>query len=63
MPDQPDARKAEWLGLLAAWHIRYRHDTDTGRRFLERLIHEFPQSAQAFAAHRRIRLLDAPSRK
>jgi len=58
MPDQPDARRAEWLGLIAAWHIRYLHDTDTGRSVLERLIREFPQSAQAFAARRRIQLLD-----
>jgi hypothetical protein len=58
MPDQPDARRAEWLGLVAAWHIRYLHDTDTGRKILERVIREFPQSAQAFAARRRIQLLD-----
>ncbi len=58
MPNQPDARRAEWLGLIAAWHIRYLHDTDTGRKILERVIREFPQSAQAFAARRRIQLLD-----
>ena len=58
MPDQPDARRAEWLSLIAAWHIRYRHDTDTGRQTLERLLREFPQSVQAFAARRRLHLLD-----
>jgi hypothetical protein len=63
MPDQPEARRAEWLGLIAAWHIRYLHDTDTGRSVLERLIREFPQSAQAFAARRRIQLLDRESKK
>lgn len=55
LPDQPDARRAEWLGLVAAWHIRYRQDTDTGRKMLERLIREFPQTVQAFAARRRLR--------
>jgi len=63
MPDQPDTRRAEWLGLLAAWHIRHLHDTDTGRKLLERLMREFPQSAQAFAARRRIWLLDTESKR
>lgn len=62
MPDQPDARRAEWLGLIAAWHIRYRQDLETGRSILERVIREFPQSPQALAARRRLNLLDADAR-
>jgi hypothetical protein len=58
MPDQPDGRKAEWLGLAAAWQIRYRQDFDAGRRVLERLIAEFPNTPQTLAARRRVRLLD-----
>jgi hypothetical protein len=58
MPDRSDAERAEWLGLIAAWHIKYCQDPDTGRKFLERLVHEFPNSAQAFAARRRLELLD-----
>jgi hypothetical protein len=58
MPDQPEARKAEWLGLAAAWHIRYRRDLDTGRKLLERLIEGFPHTPQALAARRRVRLLE-----
>jgi len=61
LPDQPDARRAEWLGLIAAWHIRYRHDPAAGRKTLERLLREFPHSPQAFAARRRLQLLDADS--
>jgi tetratricopeptide (TPR) repeat protein len=63
MPDQPDGRRAEWLSLTAAWCIRYLHDSDTGRKTLERLIREFPQSVQAFAARRRLQLLDAESKR
>jgi hypothetical protein len=59
LPDQPDTRRAEWLGLIAAWQIRYRHDSAAGRQTLERLLREFPQSPQAFAARRRLHLLDA----
>jgi Tetratricopeptide repeat len=62
MPDQPEGRRAEWLSLTAAWHIRYQHDSDTGRKTLERLIREFPQSAQAFAARRRLQLLDSEAK-
>jgi hypothetical protein len=62
MPDQPDARRAEWLSLIAAWHIRYREDIDAGREALQRLIREFPKSPQAFAARRRLQLLDAAAR-
>ena len=62
MPDQLDARKAEWLGLIAAWHIRFRQDADAGRKTLERLLREFPNCPQAFAARRRLQLLDADSR-
>ncbi|MCX6928701.1 MAG: hypothetical protein NT154_36635 [Verrucomicrobia bacterium] len=63
MPDQPELRRAEWLGLIAAWQIRYRHDADSGRMTLNRLIREFPKTQQAFAARRRLQLLDAPSRR
>lgn len=59
MPDQPEARRAEWLGLIAAWQIRYRHDSDAARVILERLVREFPQTPQALAARRRLQLLDA----
>jgi len=59
LPDQPDLRRAEWLSLIAAWHLRYRHDSDAGRQALERLIREFPQTPQAIAARRRLQLLNA----
>ena len=58
LPDQPDAKRAEWLSLTAAWHIKYRNDLDNGRKVLERVIREFPESPQAFAARRRIRGID-----
>jgi hypothetical protein len=57
MPGQTQEKRAEWLGMTAAWHIRYRHDSDTGRGVLERLILEFPNSPQALVARRRIRLM------
>lgn len=57
MPDRSDAERAEWLGLLAAWRIKYQHDLESGRKALERLTREYPGSIQAFAARRRLQLL------
>jgi hypothetical protein len=58
LPGQPDVKRAEWLGLLAAWHIRYRQDPATARLYIDRLLQEFPNTPQAFAARRRLELLD-----
>lgn len=63
LPGQPDVKRAEWLGLLAAWHIRYRQDPATARGYLERLLQEFPNAPQAFAARRRLELLDREERE
>lgn len=59
MPDQEDSKRAAWLGTIGAWHIRHRNDPDTGKNVLERVIREFPNSPQALAARRRIRLLES----
>ena len=65
LPDQPDPRRAEWIGMIAAWHIRYRQDTEAGRMFLNRLLQEYPHAPQALFARRRLQLLDqqSPSRQ
>lgn len=62
MPDQDQSKRAEWLSMTAAWHIRHRHDPQTGRNILERVLREFPTSPQALAARRRLQLLDAEAR-
>ena len=58
LPEQSESKRADWLSLLAAWHIRYREDRDTARSYLERLLREYPELPQAFAARRRLELLD-----
>lgn len=58
MPDRSDSERAEWLGLIAAWHIKYCQDPVAGRKYLERLVQEFPNSPQSFSARRRLDLLD-----
>jgi hypothetical protein len=54
MPDQPEARRAEWLSRMAAWTLKYKHDGVKGRELLNRLVREFPGTAQAFAARQRL---------
>jgi len=62
MPDQENARRAEWLSTMAAWHIRYRGDSESGLHLLERVVLEFPNTPQALAARRRIHLLQMEAR-
>lgn len=58
MPDQPESKRAEWLGFIAAWQIKYRRDVENGRKCLERLVREFCATPQAIAARRRLAQLD-----
>ena len=58
LPDQTPIQRVEWKATIAAWHLRHRQDPETARRVLEEIVSEFPDSPQALAARRRIRLID-----
>lgn len=58
MPDQPAAKAAEWLSLVAAWQLKYRQDRSATRTVLELLVREHPNSVQAFAAQRHLKLME-----
>lgn len=58
MAGQPPAKMAEWLSLLASWQGKYRKDADAARKLMQKLIHEYPQSPQAFAAQRHLILME-----
>ena len=62
LPEQPDAKHAEWLNLMGLWQINYRQDLESGRKILERVIREFPQSQEAATARRRLQSLDVEYR-
>jgi hypothetical protein len=62
MANPPPHKPAEWLALVAAWQIRFKHDPSTARAVLERLIRLYPQSHQAFSAQRRLNLMDMEAR-
>ncbi len=62
MPEQSVRKSAEWLARSAAWQLKYRHDPAAARVRLEQLVREFPQTPQAFAAQRRLNLMDVDER-
>lgn len=59
MSEPSHNKRAEWLGLIAAWQLKFNHDPDTARQMMERVVREFPNSPQAFAAQRRLNLMAA----
>jgi hypothetical protein len=58
MPEQPAGKIAERLLVLADWHLKHRSDRQSGLKLLGRLIHEYPQTTQAFEAQRRVNLMN-----
>jgi hypothetical protein len=62
MPNQADQKRVEWLALIASWQLHYLQDETAGRATLEDLVHNHPESAQAFAAQRRLSQMDAEDR-
>jgi hypothetical protein len=62
MPDVAGTKRAEWLSLLAAWQFRYRHDRPATKGLLGRLLREFPESPEGFAAQRWLNLLEMDDR-
>ncbi|HEV8544499.1 MAG TPA: hypothetical protein VGR78_19085, partial [Verrucomicrobiae bacterium] len=57
MQEPPGEQKAKWLAQVAAWEFGAEKNEDKFRRALQELIRDYPQTAQAFAAQRRLFLL------
>jgi hypothetical protein len=62
MPNQPEPKMAAWLALIASWQLTYCQDPEAARSTLENLVHQYPQSAEAFAAQRRLTLMAVEAR-
>jgi hypothetical protein len=58
MEGQMLSRRAEWMGLKAAWMLKLTPESPEVQKVLRRIIQEFPLSPQAMAAQRRIFLLE-----
>lgn len=57
-----ERQKAKWLGLIAAWQLNYLHDRAQAEQTCRRLIAEYPESPEAFAAQRRLNLMEMEQR-
>jgi len=61
--DEPGpGKKAQWLAQVAAWQVKPGNNEERARETLERLISDYPQTPQAFAAQRRLGLIKAQAR-
>lgn len=58
MTQPSELKKAEWLGRLAVWELKYAADEVAARALFQRLVDQFPQTPQAFAAQRRLKLME-----
>jgi hypothetical protein len=62
MPNQPEKKRAEWLGLMAVWQLQLQRDRAAAQATLERLVREHPQSPQAFVAQQRLSMMAVEER-
>ncbi|HWN93816.1 MAG TPA: tetratricopeptide repeat protein [Methylomirabilota bacterium] len=58
MPRQNQTKRAEWLLIIAQWHARYQDDAEKARLVYQEVMRDFPDTPQAFAAQRRLNLLN-----
>jgi len=58
MPGTSDEQKAKWLAQIAAWELELKKNEAKYEGLLKEIIEKYPQTAHAFAAQRRLFLLD-----
>jgi hypothetical protein len=59
LPGQSPKKRAEWLLAIAGWHAA--ENSDTARLVFEEIIRDFPNTLHAFAAQRRLNLINLQS--
>ena len=62
MPGQPENQRAEWLVTTAGWQARLRQNPEAAQQLYERVLRDFTATPAAFAAQRRLNLLQLQSR-
>lgn len=58
LADPSDEQKARWTAQTAHWRFSENRDPAAYRAALRQLIHEYPQTSHAFAAQRRLNLME-----
>ena len=62
MPGQPESKRAEWLVTEAGWQARQRQNPEAAQQLYKRVLRDFAATPAAFAAQRRLNLLDLQAR-
>jgi hypothetical protein len=58
LAEPSDEQKAKWLAQIAAWELNLKANQEKFGAVLKQIIRDYPQTAQAFAAQRRLYLLE-----
>ncbi len=56
------ARIPEWLSLISSWQLKYRNDEPAAVAIMKRLVRDHSSTAQAFAAQRRLHMIEMEHR-
>lgn len=56
--DTTALRRPEWLLLAGTWQLKYRNNEAAAVELFRKLIHEHTQTTQAFAAQRRLKMIE-----
>ncbi|MGZ4961986.1 MAG: tetratricopeptide repeat protein [Limisphaerales bacterium] len=56
------ARIPEWLSLISSWQLKYRNDEPSAVATMNRLVRDHSNTAQAFAAQRRLHMIEMEHR-
>jgi hypothetical protein len=62
MPNPPPKDAARWLSLMADWQQRHKKDSSTAQKLLQRIIRQFPDTPESFAAQSQLNMIDAENR-
>jgi hypothetical protein len=57
MPGTTQEKGVEWLSLMATWETKHHGEGEELQKILRRMIQDYPQTGQAFAAQKRLNLM------
>jgi hypothetical protein len=58
LPEASEEQKAKWMAQIASWEFNRTKDKEEFQSALRKIVREFPQTSHAFAAQRRLYLLE-----
>jgi hypothetical protein len=61
LADPSDEQKGKWLAQIATWELHLKKNPERFREVLHQIIHDYPHTSHAFAAQRRLYLMEVDS--